>query len=150
MVVCKLVWRLGPCWFLVPNLGEIFFILTSWRTRSFLFHFVCFLSMFIIPFFKVISELRYFCFNAFYNVTVLHYNSILWEELLRNKKNSYVGGLCTLTPALSLFVSLSLFRGTRTKYILRSYFTPKVKDIFIYKLYFAYRKQGLRFIYYYY
>lgn len=34
---------------------------------------------------KVISELRYFCFNAFYNVTVMHFNSILWEEQLRNK-----------------------------------------------------------------
>lgn len=75
--------------------------------------FVClgFLSMFIIPFLKVISELRYFCFNAFYNVTVLHYNSILWEELLRNKKNSCVGGLCTLRLSLSPLVSLSLSGG---------------------------------------
>lgn len=92
---------------------QILFILTRWRTRSFLFHFVClgFLSMFIIPFLKVISELRYFCFNAFYNVTVLHYNSILWEELLRNKKNSCVGGLCTLRLSLSPLVSLSLSGG---------------------------------------
>ncbi len=89
-----------------------------------------FLSMFINPIFNVISELRYFCFNAFYNVTVLHYNSILWEELLRNKKKpSYVAGLCTLTPALSLFVSLPLFRVTLTKDILRVIIHPKSERI---------------------
>lgn len=63
------------------------------------------LSMFIIPFLKVISELRYFCFNAFYNVTVLHYNSILWEELLRNKE-LLCGGLCTLQTSLAPFFPL--------------------------------------------
>jgi len=97
--------------------SQILFILTRWRTRSFLFHFVClfFLSMFIIPFLKVISELRYFCFNSFYNVTVLHYNSILWEELLRNKKK-LLCGRTVHSPNVS--VSLDLFTLSKEKDII--------------------------------
>lgn len=84
-----------------------------------------FLSMFIIPFLKVISELRYFCFNAFYNVTVLHYNSILWEELLRNKKKNLLCGQTVHSQTGSVSVCL---RVTLTKEILRSYSNPKVKE----------------------
>lgn len=130
MVVCKLVWRLGPCWFLVPNLEEMsdFFYPHEVKDQIFpnsLCLFVCFLSMFIIPFLKVISELRYFCFNAFYNVTVLHYNSILWEELLRNKKKNLLCGQTVHSQTGSVSVCL---RVTLTKEILRSYSNPKVKE----------------------
>lgn len=48
---------------------------------------ICFLSLFlfIIDLKKSNQRVEVLCFNAFYNVTVMHFNSILWEEQLRNK-----------------------------------------------------------------
>lgn len=102
------------CWFLVPNLGEMPDFVYPHEVKDQIFPIsLClfFWSMFIIPFLKVISELRYFCFNAFYNVTVLHYNSILWEELLRNKKKPPMWVDCALSHRLCLCLSLYLCLG---------------------------------------